>query len=193
LRREKFDAARFGYPKTHTLCQVTNEGFAFNEGWAECWAGTPATCGDGTNFNQEGNVATALTGLEKCASRPTMVRVLKESPGSSSALVLTGSAEASGRAATTVSIKGQNGDYSGTIYSPRLHKCADQRTITVYRQIGPAQDPSVDVEIGSDTSELHGHHGEWSIGNSGFRSGTFYARAAKMPGCRAGSSRSIRR
>lgn len=76
-----FDAARFGYPKTHTLCQVTNEGFAFNEGWAEYWAGTPATCGDGTNFNQEGNVATALTGLEKCANRPTMVRVLRESPG----------------------------------------------------------------------------------------------------------------
>jgi hypothetical protein len=75
------DATRFGYPKTHTLCQVSNEGFAFNEGWAEYWAGTPATCGDGTNFNQEGNVATALTGLEKCANRPTMVRVLKESPG----------------------------------------------------------------------------------------------------------------
>ncbi len=76
-----FDAARFGYPKTHSLCQLSNEGFAFNEGWAEYWAGTPATCGDGTNFSQEGNVATALTGLEKCANRPTMVRVLRESPG----------------------------------------------------------------------------------------------------------------
>lgn len=110
-----------------------------------------------------------------------------------SALALTGSAEASGPAATTVSIKGQNGDYSGTVYSPRLHKCADQRTITVYKQRGSAQDPRVDMEIGSDTSELHGHHGEWSIGNSGFKSGTFYARAAKTLGCKAGSSKSIRR
>lgn len=77
-----YDAARFGYPKTHTLCQVSNEGFAFNEGWAEYWAGTLGPCGDGTNFSQEGNVATALAGLEKCANRQTMIRVLRENPGS---------------------------------------------------------------------------------------------------------------
>ncbi len=45
-----------------------------------------------------------------------------------SALALTGSAEAAGLAVATVSIKGQNGDYSGTVYSPKLHKCADQRS-----------------------------------------------------------------
>lgn len=76
-----FDAARFGYIKNHELCLVSNEGFAFNEGWAEFWARTPATCGDGTNFSQEGNVATALTGLENCSNRKTMVRVLSESAG----------------------------------------------------------------------------------------------------------------
>jgi hypothetical protein len=76
------DAASYGYAKNHELCLVSNEGFAFNEGWAEFWAHTPATCGAGTNFNQEGNVAAALTALEKCASRATMVRVLSESPGS---------------------------------------------------------------------------------------------------------------
>jgi hypothetical protein len=75
-----YDALRFAYPKSHELCLVSNEGFAFNEGWAEFWAHTPATCGDGTNFNQEGNVAAALTGLEKCANRKTMVRVLEENP-----------------------------------------------------------------------------------------------------------------
>ena len=76
-----YDAARFGYAKSHYLCLVSNEGFAFNEGWAEFWAHTPAFCGgDGTNFNQEGNVANALTGLEKCANRQTMVRVLRENP-----------------------------------------------------------------------------------------------------------------
>jgi len=75
------DAASYGYAKNHELCLVSNEGFAFNEGWAEFWAHTPATCGAGTNFNQEGNVAAALTGLEKCASRATMIKVLKENPG----------------------------------------------------------------------------------------------------------------
>jgi hypothetical protein len=108
-----------------------------------------------------------------------------------SALALTGSAEASGPAKTTVTIKGQNGDFSGTVTSPKLHRCADQRTITVYKQKGSQQDPSIDTEIGSDTSELHGHHGKWSIGNSGFKSGKFYARAAKTPGCRASSSKTI--
>jgi hypothetical protein len=77
-----YDAARFAYPKSHELCLLSNEGFAFNEGWAEFWAHTPTTCGDGTNFSQEGNVAAALTGLEKCADRKTMVRVLALNPES---------------------------------------------------------------------------------------------------------------
>jgi hypothetical protein len=77
-----YDAARFGYPKSHELCLVSNEGFAFNEGWAEFWAHTPGPCSNPTDFNVEGNVAAALTGLEECANRQTMVRVLKENPES---------------------------------------------------------------------------------------------------------------
>lgn len=75
------DVARYSYPQFHSSCKVTNEGFAFNEGWAEYWARTPQTCGDGSNFQQEGNVAAALTALERCTSRPSMVRVLRESRG----------------------------------------------------------------------------------------------------------------
>ncbi len=74
------DAGRFLYPQFHEPCKLTNEGFAFNEGWAEYWARTPQTCGDGTNMSYEGNVAAALTGLERCTGRPQMVRVLRESP-----------------------------------------------------------------------------------------------------------------
>jgi hypothetical protein len=73
--------AQFQYPQNHSACKLTNQGFAFNEGWAEYWAHTLDSCGDGSNFAQEGNVATALDGLEKCADRPTMVRVLRENPG----------------------------------------------------------------------------------------------------------------
>jgi hypothetical protein len=76
-----FDAARFAYPQTHSLCSNTNNGFAFNEGWAENWAGTLTTCaGDPTNFNYEGNVATALNGLEQCVGRKTLVQVLQQNP-----------------------------------------------------------------------------------------------------------------
>ena len=74
------DAGRFLYPRFHSPCKLTNEGFAFNEGWAEYWARTPQTCGDGTNMSYEGNVAAALTGLERCTGRPQMVRVLRETP-----------------------------------------------------------------------------------------------------------------
>ena len=74
-----FDAARFSYPQTHSLCSNTNQGFAFNEGWAENWAGTLTTCaGDPNNFNYEGNVANALNGLEQCVGRKTMVQVLQQ-------------------------------------------------------------------------------------------------------------------
>ncbi|HET8822354.1 MAG TPA: hypothetical protein VFM57_12460 [Thermoleophilaceae bacterium] len=74
------DAGRFQYPQFHSSCKDTNQGFAFNEGWAEYWARSFETCGDGTNLSQEGNVAAALTGLEGCSSRPQMVRVLRETP-----------------------------------------------------------------------------------------------------------------
>jgi hypothetical protein len=75
------DVASYGYAQNHDACNTTNPGFAFNEGWAEYWAKTLQTCGDGTNFSQEGNVATALAGLERCADRPTMVRILRDNPG----------------------------------------------------------------------------------------------------------------
>ncbi len=109
------------------------------------------------------------------------------------ALALAGSAQASGPAGATVKIAGQNGDYAGTLASPRPHRCADQRTVTVYKQKGAHQNPQVDSTIGSDTAELQGGHAVWSIGNSGFRSGTFYARVSRTSGCAAAASKSIHR
>jgi protein required for attachment to host cells len=96
-------------------------------------------------------------------------------------------------APTTVTIEGENGDYHGTVDSPKLTACADGRLIRVYRQSGAEQAPATDDEIGMDTSELNGDHGEWSIGNSGFKTGRFYARAAKTTACKAGSSETIER
>jgi len=61
-----WDVTRFVYARSHSSCDDTNEGFAFNEGWAEFWADTPQRCGNGSNMEQEGNVATALAALTKC-------------------------------------------------------------------------------------------------------------------------------
>jgi hypothetical protein len=96
-------------------------------------------------------------------------------------------------AATTVTIDGENGDYHGTVDSPKLQACVEERTIVVYRQKGNGQDPSGDDEIGMDTAELEGDHGVWSIGNSGFKSGNFYAFAPKTSACKAASSDTIER
>jgi hypothetical protein len=96
-------------------------------------------------------------------------------------------------APTTVTIEGENGDYHGTVDSPKLNACVDQRTITVYKQAGESQSPATDDQIGMDNAEVEGDHGVWSIGNSGFKTGNFYARASKTSLCRAGSSPTIER
>ena len=76
-----YDVGRVGYLNFHSTCKQTNEGFAFNEGWAEYWQG--AGCNSGPEDHRvEGKVANALTALERCSSRPAMVRVLRENPGS---------------------------------------------------------------------------------------------------------------
>jgi hypothetical protein len=107
------------------------------------------------------------------------------------AVALTGIASAGHRAKTRVTIQTENGDFWGKVFSPRLHKCADNRKIKVYKQQGPEQNPGTEEVVARDTSELHGDHGEWNTGNTGLRGGKFYARAGRIPGCRADSSRTV--
>jgi len=72
--------------------------------------------------------------------------------------------------------------------------CASERTVKVFEQLGSTQAPRNDVKIGSDTSEPSGTKAMWSIGNSGYKSGKFYAKAAKVPGlCKAATSATISR
>ena len=88
------DAAGFLYPQIHGACKKTNLGFAFNEGWAEYWAGefprdgqgNVAPCGgeeNRSNYRFEGNVALALLALEQCPeyTRQQLVDTLANSPG----------------------------------------------------------------------------------------------------------------
>ena len=104
---------------------------------------------------------------------------------------LTGIASAAG-AETKVSIKGENGDYYGYVKSADTD-CTDGRKVTVFKQLGSVQDPRNDQKIGSDTAE-GGTKAMWSIGNSGYKSGKFYAKAAKVPGvCKAATSPTISR
>jgi hypothetical protein len=107
------------------------------------------------------------------------------------AVSLSGVAIAGTAAVTTLTIRAQSGDLSGTIDSPRPMKCARNRNVIVYKQRGRDQDVSVDRRVASDTAGLNGARYEWSIGNSGL-SGKFYAHVKRTPDCKAASSRTVK-
>ena len=104
----------------------------------------------------------------------------------STALVAAG-AGARGAAQTNVTIKGSGGDFSGKVKSSKSGCVADRKVI-VYKLKGNGYDPPNDTRVGSDVSSAHGDHGVWSVGNSGFKHGAFYAYAARIPGCKPGFS-----
>jgi len=106
------------------------------------------------------------------------------------ALGMVSLAGAAGRADTKVTIHGANGDFQGRVLSDR-QRCLGGRKVVVYKQKHDAQDPANDNKIGSDTTERHGDHGDWSIGNSGFRNGKFYAKVTRTDGCKGDFSRTI--
>ncbi len=86
------DALKYIYGQMHSACYHSvgafPSQFAFNEGWAEYWAGqTGITCaGNPANMEYEGNVAHALQILSNCAGAGTafgkgaMLDVLKSAP-----------------------------------------------------------------------------------------------------------------
>jgi hypothetical protein len=95
------------------------------------------------------------------------------------------------RAKTTVTIQVQNGDFSGTVDSPKPKLCADGRKIVLFKQLGDVQDPSTDQKVAMDTASLNGNDYEWSTGNTGLF-GKFYARAGRTADCKADNSDTVR-
>jgi hypothetical protein len=83
---------------------------------------------------------------------------------------------------TQVTIKGQNGDYEGTVKSSDAN-CANDRNVLVYKMLGSTPEPSSDKKIGMDTSEFQGGKYVWSAGNTGYKHGKFYSRVKKTDDC----------
>ena len=96
-----------------------------------------------------------------------------------------GSAQAA--SPSEVTIKGTNGDYHGKVKSADPD-CLEGRNVVVYEMLGSSPAPKTDQKIGSDTTELDGTKAVWSIGNSGFKHGSFYAKVKKSSGCSAATS-----
>jgi hypothetical protein len=83
-----------------------------------------------------------------------------------------------------VTIKGTNGDYHGKVKSADPD-CLANRTVVVYMTESTTPSPQTDQKIGSDTTESDG---SWSIGNSGYKHGHFYAKVKKSTDCGADTS-----
>ena len=105
-------------------------------------------------------------------------------------IAFAGVAAAGGSVATRLTIRGPNGDFHGRVISAST-SCLGDRRVSVFEQLGDEQSPSTDDRIASDTSDQQGDHGEWSVGNTGFRDGFFYAKVGRAPGCRGDRSKTI--
>jgi hypothetical protein len=108
------------------------------------------------------------------------------------ALAIASVAGAHGAAQTNVTIKDSGGDFSGKLKSSKA-ACVGNRKVIVYRLKGNGYDPPNDTRVGSDVSGVHGDHGVWSVGNSGFKHGAFYAYSPRVPGCKPGFSLPLQR
>ena len=83
---------------------------------------------------------------------------------------------------TQVTIKGQNGDYEGTVKSSDGATAPTTATSSSTRCWAPR--PSrTDKKIGMDTSEFQGGKYVWSAGNTGYKHGKFYSRVKKTDDC----------
>jgi len=105
------------------------------------------------------------------------------------AAAMTGFAHGAGAAKTKVTVNGSSEIY-GYVKSSKK-KCKNNRKVTVFRQIG-ARGGGDDLRIASDSASKQGDRYRWSIGNPGLQGKRIYARAGKIPGCKAGASATYR-
>ncbi|MGC4110735.1 MAG: hypothetical protein QM747_09990 [Nocardioides sp.] len=99
-------------------------------------------------------------------------------------------AGAAGAAKTTVTIKAEGVDLSGTVSSPKPRRCAKNRTVNLIKQIG-TRGGGDDDKIGSDTAELQNGVYVWDTGNTGI-AGKFYAKVKAIPGCKGATSKTVK-
>jgi len=93
---------------------------------------------------------------------------------------------------TKVTIKGHEGDYYGYVQSSDSD-CESNREVKVYEMLGSSPAPKTDNLIGSDIAQPNGPDGMWSIGNSGYKHGEFYAKVKKTSTCGGDISKVISR
>ncbi len=103
--------------------------------------------------------------------------------------VAPGPVEAATKAKTTLTIRAEGVDLSGTVQSSKL-SCLGERKVKVFKQMGTQQSPQTDPVVASDISDRQGDQGVWSTGNTG-KAGKFYARTVGTLECTGANSETI--
>ncbi len=101
-------------------------------------------------------------------------------------------ASASGPAPTQVQIIPQSDGFYGYVSSPKTQKCANNRKVILFKQLGAVQDRHNDQKVGMDIAQPNGDGVMWNTGNTGHMKGKFYAHVNRTPSCQAASSPSVK-
>ena len=101
-------------------------------------------------------------------------------------------ASASSPAPTQVQIIPESDGFYGYVSSTKTQKCANNRKVVLFKQLGSAQDPRNDQKVGIDIAEPNGDGVMWNTGNTGHMKGKFYAHVNRTPSCQAASSPSVK-
>ena len=106
------------------------------------------------------------------------------------ALAAVSTADAATRETTKVSIKSQQGGFSGSVKSERASCESDRKVVLYKRRKGKKRNRRKDKKIGSDIAQPNGPDGQWSIQTD--KQGRFYAYAKRTKECEAAFSRSVK-
>jgi hypothetical protein len=99
-------------------------------------------------------------------------------------------AHAAVKAKVTVTITQVNAEMSGEVRSPKPLKCANNRTVWVWEQIG-TRGGGDDLKRFQDTTSQQGTKYVWNTGTTGVE-GFFYARVGATSKCKGDSSPTIK-
>jgi hypothetical protein len=110
--------------------------------------------------------------------------------GACSALALPSAAGAAPSGVTLHLDRG--GTFKGFVFSPKPRKCADGRTVELYRQRGGGQHPKRDVKVAKSQAQSYSHgRFKWTLYPSRPRPGDFYARVSTTAHCQGDNSKTL--
>jgi hypothetical protein len=94
-------------------------------------------------------------------------------------------------ARTKVTIQAQQGGFFGYVHTRNsaAQRCEAGRKVILFKQKGSSRDPRQDKKIGTDIAQPNGPDSQWSVNTN--KSGLFYAKAPRKPGCKAGYSPTV--